>query len=273
MSDNHIFTHENGRYFKWTAVLTVASLAAYIADTPIIKPNGGTWLGYTLGTVGAILIVWLILFGVRKRAYGSNIGTVRGWLSAHVYLGLSLIVVATLHTGFEFGWNVHTAAYALMMAVIASGIWGVIVYFRNPTLMGKALQGLTLEDMAKGMRDIDKQCRNLLPQASEATRQLVERSATVQIFTSGLQRFSGRNPTCATTAVVDAMSRGTAASSAGPEQEIYLLQVKKQQLLKRLRNYIRLRTWVELWLLFHVPLSFALLATLTAHIVSVFFYW
>jgi hypothetical protein len=28
-----------------------------------------------------------------------------------------------------------------------------------------------------------------------------------------------------------------------------------------------------LWLLFHVPLSFALLATLTAHIVSVFFYW
>jgi hypothetical protein len=36
---------------------------------------------------------------------------------------------------------------------------------------------------------------------------------------------------------------------------------------------VKLKTWTDLWLLFHVPLSFALLATLTAHIVSVFFYW
>jgi hypothetical protein len=273
MSDNNIFNHENGRYFKWTLLLILASLAAYVADTPIIKPNGGTWLGYTLGTIGAVLIVWLMLFGVRKRAYGSNIGTVRGWLSAHVYLGLSLIVVATLHTGFEFGWNVHTLAYTLMMLVIASGIWGTIIYFRNPSLMGRALHGMTLEEMAKSMRDLDKQSRNLLPQASEATARLVESSANVEVFSSGLQRFTGSNPACATALAVETMGRGTAASTAGPEQDIYLLQIKKQQLLKRLRHYIRLRTWVELWLLFHVPLSFALLATLTAHIVSVFFYW
>lgn len=273
MSDNTLFNYANGRWAKWTTLLIAASLMAYIVDTPAIKPNGGTWLGYTLGTIGAVLIVWLILFGVRKRAYGSNLGPVRGWLSAHVYLGLSLVVIATLHTGFEFGWNIHTLAYTLMMIVIVSGIWGVIVYFRNPTLMGRALQGMTLDDMAKNMRDLDKQCRNLLPQASENTARLVEASAKVSVFTSGLQRFSGHNPTCATTAAVEAMSRNATASTAGPEQDIYLLQVKKQQLLKRLRNYIRLRTWVEVWLLFHVPLSFALLATLTAHIVSVFFYW
>lgn len=273
MSDTNIFNYENGRWFKWTAVLIIASLVAYIADTPAIKPNGGTWLGYTLGTIGAVLIVWLILFGVRKRAYGSNLGTVRGWLSAHVYLGLSLVIVATLHTGFEFGWNIHTAAYAMMMIVIASGVWGVIIYFRNPSLMGRALHGMTLEDMAKGMRDLDKQCRNLLPQASDNTKTLVESSAAVQVFSSPWQRFTGSNPSCATTSAVDALSRGSAASTAGPEQEIYLLQIKKQQLIKRLRNYIRLRTWVEMWLMIHVPLSFALLATLTAHIVSVFFYW
>jgi hypothetical protein len=30
---------------------------------------------------------------------------------------------------------------------------------------------------------------------------------------------------------------------------------------------------MDIWLYFHVPLSIALLAALTIHIVSVFFYW
>jgi hypothetical protein len=30
---------------------------------------------------------------------------------------------------------------------------------------------------------------------------------------------------------------------------------------------------MEFWLYFHVPLSFALLAALTGHILAVFFYW
>src|SRR6266576_1116997 len=66
----------------------------------------------------------------RARRWGMTPGTwsLKGWTSAHVYLGLSLIVIATLHTGFQFGWNVHTLAYVLMMLVIASGIYGVSAY-------------------------------------------------------------------------------------------------------------------------------------------------
>ena len=40
-----------------------------------------------------LLIVWLMFFGMRKRRYMNNIGTLRGWLSAHIYLGTSLILV------------------------------------------------------------------------------------------------------------------------------------------------------------------------------------
>ena len=40
-----------------------------------------------------------------------------------------------------------------------------------------------------------------------------------------------------------------------------------------MRRHIRIRAALEIWLYVHVPATFALLAALTAHIVSVFFYW
>ena len=36
---------------------------------------------------------------------------------------------------------------------------------------------------------------------------------------------------------------------------------------------IQFQSLMEAWLFIHVPLSFALLAALTGHIISVFFYW
>ena len=100
--------YKGARYF-WVAIaLSAASALAYWWHQPINSPNGGTWLGYTLGTIGALLIIWLMLLGVRKRSYNSNVGNVQGWTSAHVYLGTALLVVATLHCGLQFGTNIHT---------------------------------------------------------------------------------------------------------------------------------------------------------------------
>jgi hypothetical protein len=43
--------------------------------------------------------------------------------------------------------------------------------------------------------------------------------------------------------------------------------------LARLRQHLRIRGLLEIWLYAHVPLTFALIAALSAHIISVFFYW
>jgi hypothetical protein len=272
MAQETVLTLDRMRYLKWASGLVVLCIAAYAWHDPAVKPGGGTWLGYTLGTIGALLILWLLYFGVRKRAYASAHGTLRGWLSAHIYLGLALSIVATLHTGFEFGWNIHTLAYALTIAVIVSGIWGITLYIRQPLLMGNLLDGKTLLQRGQLVKDLDAECRKVSHSLSPEVKRLIEVSANGKIFDRWWQHFSGKNPRCATQESLLKLEQMRDVPSREFE-EVCTLQFRRMQQLDRMRNFVRLKTWAEIWLLFHVPLSFALLASLLAHVVSVFFYW
>lgn len=272
MAQETILTLHKLKYLKWSVVLVTVSVALYIWHNPSIKPGGGTWLGYGLGTLGALLILWLMLFGVRKRAYQSNFGAVRGWLSAHVYLGLALAVVTTLHTGFEFGWNIHTLAYAFTLIVIASGLWGVILYLRHPVLMSNLLNGKTLQEHGQALQEIDLDSAKLAQGFNAEIQALVAASAQSPIFSSSWRRFSGREPKCKTRAAVAVLEQRNNETEINL-REIYTLQFRRLRQLSLIRDYVRLKSWTEAWLFVHVPLSFALVAALIAHVVAVFFYW
>jgi hypothetical protein len=173
-----ILEYANFRWFKAALVVSTVCAALYIWHDPPLKPYGGTWLGYTLGTVGAILILWLLWYGVRKRQYRSTTATVQGWLSAHVYLGAALVVIVTLHTGFELGWNVHTLAYVLMLAVVASGFYGVFFYARVPRAMTQNLGESTLDSILLRIGDLDREARAQALSLPDECFKLVDRSVT-----------------------------------------------------------------------------------------------
>lgn len=275
MKQTTVFSHKRYRYLKLALTLAALSLLAYLWHNPAITPNGGTWQGYTLGTIGALLILWLLAYGIRKRRYQSTLGTVRGWLSAHVWLGSALVIVATLHTGFEFGWNVHTLTYALTLAVIASGFWGMYLYVRNPSRMSAVLRGETLEQHLLAIAEIDNDCRSLAMNHIDRINRALLESENNPLFENFWQQFSGRNPRCRTTSLTHMLAGSQeklTPAQARINTELYELQLKKLARLNRLRGYMRLKAWLEAWLMLHVPLSIALFAALTAHIVSVFFY-
>ena len=112
---------------------------------------------YAPGTIGALLIVWLALFGIRKRAITTGVYSLKAWLSAHVYLGLSLLVIGTLHAGFHFGWNVHTLAYALMVLVIVSGMPGAAAYAVLPQALSANRGETTQRQWLETIRSLDLQ--------------------------------------------------------------------------------------------------------------------
>jgi len=280
-----ILEFKHGRYLKVALLLCVAAIGVYWWHEPpaaYLKPYGGTWLGYTLGTIGAVLILWLMLLGVRKRSYQSNLGSVQGWTSAHVYLGASLIVVASLHCAFEFGWNIHTLAYVLMMLVIASGFFGIYAYLRYPEHMTANLAGETLETMLLKVADLESKCKRIaleLPDevnalVMNASRRAAEKSALQGSFRRQLAGVDPKHPMrVARDNLLKSSTLKLSAAQTKAQEQLVGEMSRIVTLTDRVRRDLKFRALMQVWLYFHVPLSFALLAALTAHIISVFYFW
>jgi len=277
-SDHEGFlAHKRMRWLKVALGLSLAAILGYALADVEPRPNGGTWYGYTLGTIGALLIVWLALLGVRKRVMTTGHWSLKAWTSAHVYLGLSLLVIATLHTGFQFGWNVHTLAYALMVLVIASGIYGIVVYATLPQALSDNRRELTRSQMLDALAAIDRQLEAAAQPLGRADADWVIAALAQDTFGHGLvARLTGRYRTCRTDRALVALAGPADAPDVplAPEHErVVALLRKRQGQLAQIRRHMRLRALLEVWLYVHVPLTVLLLAALTAHIVSVFYYW
>jgi hypothetical protein len=265
------------RWFKIASGLSAFCILVYLIVDVQPRHNGGSWFGYLLGTLGAGLIVWLALLGIRKRAMTRGRWSLKAWTSAHVYLGLALIVVATLHTGFQFGLNVHTLAFILMMLVILSGVYGISVYALLPQGLSDSRSEMTAPQMIEAVNSLDKQIQITAQSLSDEDSAVVRGSLGQDPFGGGAwRRLLGSYPRCGTTAALAAM-RARLDETSGKEQasldQVVQLLEKKTAALQRLRGYIQRRALLEVWLFIHIPLTFVLLAALAAHIVSVFFYW
>jgi hypothetical protein len=271
-----LLEYANYRYFKVATLVIALAIGVYVWDKPPGGPNGGTWVGYGLGSVGALLILWLLWFGIRKRRYSGTVPLL-GWLSAHVYLGVTLIVIATLHAAFQVGLNVHTLAYLLMLFVIFSGFYGVYVYLQVPRQLTDNLGDETRSSLLLKISDLDKQARELALGLPDEINQAVMKAAQdTRIGGSWRRQLAGTDPRCATAAAVrklEALGKTLRGEDASTNQRLYTLLLRKQEHLAAVRRDVAYKARLDLWLYFHVPASVALLAALIAHVVSVFFYW
>jgi hypothetical protein len=288
--------YRNYRYGTVAILATLATIAAYMLDRPRVPPNGGTWLGYTLGTIAGLLVIFLSLFGIRKRSFRSRIGTAIGWLSAHVYLGLAALIIATLHSGMHFGWNVHTAAYVLMWIVTLSGAWGMYAYIRYPGLMTRQRGNLRRRELLQQIGELDQRSLGLATVTPKVEAMIAD---SIRRTDLGSERFrkqlSSRDrsylmiggdspaqsahlvPNFGNHALIEQLAdMRLAASDDGTRatlQNLLECAGAKAALLERLRRETKLAAMLRIWLFIHVPMCCALLAALLTHVITVFLYW
>lgn len=288
----NLLKYKRYRYLKLFVILFVSSIVLYFSQGDDQPANGGTVQGYILGIVSAVFILILTYLGIRKRSYSSNMGTVQGWTSAHIFLGSALLLTSTLHAAFQVGWNVHTLAYALMLIVIVSGFYGLFAYMHYPRVMATNNSGGSQDQWLEELQDIDDKIKNLATSCRTNVRLMalsaIENTvldnklfkqlrgkdmSKIQLQSDSKLLVPNKNQEKIVDVLSEAIPNSQKQSEASALNEILTLFSRRQRLLKIIRRNLQVKAYLKVWLLFHIPVTVGLLAALIVHILVVFIYW
>lgn len=234
-------------------------------------------MGLVYGVLGTAVILLLMALGIRKRSYASRLGTVQGWTSAHVYLGLLTLLIIPMHAGFKFRFDIHTLAFVLLVIVVLSGILGIFLYQIIPPRLTKYEAQVQADK-------VDKEINSLLADIRSLAKSKTD--AFVQVYQDELHRLTAARHKGLSlllagpgTDMLETRARELAEAVATvPEHEQPDFQIlaglilQIAQLETTLAAQMRLQNALNAWLYIHVPVSFALVAALALHVALVSYY-
>ncbi len=124
----------------FAAGLIVSVAALFDADSSRFKfPGGSSTIGYLLGVLAGLIIVFEILLWPRKKLLRRwRVGRARTWMCAHIWLGLVTVPLVIVHAGFPWGGSLAVVAIVLLFVVVASGIFGLVLQQHIPRQMANA---------------------------------------------------------------------------------------------------------------------------------------
>jgi hypothetical protein len=273
-----LITRKNTRWRRCSYLGVALFIGGYFIFRGSDPTHGGTPLGLLYGTLALALILVLMYFGVRKRSYKSSWGTVEGWLHAHIYLGLVTVAIVLLHTGFQFHNLVALAALALFFLVTLSGLWGTVLYTVIPPKMSSEKSNLVSLDLSEQINELGHSMSRLADGKSESFRQIcsdlwaAERPGYLAGWRCLSRRYLEKRLAQDPSGAFDRYVGNVARDEQAELTQLLTLAHQRNDLHD---SFIRRQRYVNLmavWLYFHVPLSFAMLVAVGAH-VFVFFYY
>jgi hypothetical protein len=257
-------------------LLLAGTTASYIWYVRNEYPHGGSRMGIAYGVAGTLLILLETFFGIRKRWYRSRFGTLEQWLQSHIYLGVLVIIVLLFHTGGRFNDTIAVTTFVLVAIVVASGIFGAILYVTVPRLLTEVESNLSVEEISEQLNQL----------ARSMARIASGKSSPFQRIYSELMRESDPG-WLAGWRLLFARMRERKSPIAGDwskllalvgndeEDELRQMLVisrQRKELLLRLIYQQRYKNFLEAWLYVHVPFTIAVFVFAAVHIVAVFYY-
>jgi hypothetical protein len=254
--------HKRYRY-AWLALLLVVAVGGAFAYRENLPSNTADLaFGYGLGGLALIIMLLLAWFGVRKRSYAKGAGRLKGWLSAHVYLGSALIFLVPLQGGCVIKLDIHGLAYVLVLITVFTGLFGVAFYGFYPRRVSANRDGLTFDAMIKRIADIDSEIRGLATQLGEAANDIV-RAESAELRIGGGVRLLFLRPRSRSRRAARRLERLGLADETTKRAEMLL--DRKASVVAQVQRDIQMRSRLRAWLLLHVPLSLGALALVIAH--------
>jgi hypothetical protein len=292
-----ILSYRGYRYLWFSLAAGLVASLVYVSQYAFDTPRGNTWQGYALGSVAALGMLWLAYLGVRRRRYKAGGTPVLAWTSAHVYIGLLVLLIATLHSSARITWTLHGITYLLALLVVLSGVFGTVAYLVCPSLAAQNRHDGSRAQMFAQLLDLDRRSRALArrcpPRICAAVLGAVEgtvvgggvwaqlsgvdhsRFLVTEDGTAGERSRWVRNRKQGAIAryVAERIPQAAKRTEVEALQELLPVLSRRQAVLKRIRVDVQLQGLMSIWLFVHVPLTVALIGALLAHIASVFIYW
>ncbi|HEV7667135.1 MAG TPA: hypothetical protein VGS22_01310 [Thermoanaerobaculia bacterium] len=268
---------------RWRNVGLLAMIAAVAAYARAARggfSHGGSTAGIVFGALGLAAILALLFFGVRKRDYKSRLGRLETWLHIHVYLGLLSFVLILLHSGFRFHDQVAVSAFVVLILVVATGVWGALLYQRVPRLLSEVQTNLPADEISEQLNQLARSMARLAGERSAPFREVYRvllAEAKPGVLAGWRSLFRKTSLFEASGTEKDGKWQSLFARIAPEEQEelrrLLVLSRQHRALYRRFVIQQRYRNLLQVWLYLHVPLSIALLAAVAAHLIAVFYFW
>ena len=274
---NSFLTYRSGLWLWISAATAVGLVLHYVSYQSRTVAYGGSIEGLLYGVAGTGLIAVLMYLGIRRRSYASSMGTLQGWVSAHVYLGLLTLLLIPLHAGFRFGWDVHTLAFVLLAVVVLSGVLGLFLYRTIPGRLTRYEAGQQADKIDPEIARLLSDMRALMKDKSDALVQIYKAElATSQSRASKgwslLLKGQGGDLLAKRSADLAKKVSTIPPSDQATFQVLSQLLLKKTQLEVNLLHQMQLRNVLQAWLYVHVPVSIAMVFAVGVHLIAVFLY-
>lgn len=274
---NSFLTYRSGLWLWISAATAVGLVLHYVSYQSRTVAYGGSIEGLLYGVAGTGLIAVLMYLGIRRRSYASSMGTLQGWVSAHVYLGLLTLLLIPLHAGFRFGWDVHTLAFVLLAVVVLSGVLGLFLYRTIPGRLTRYEAGQQADKIDPEIARLLSDMRALMKNKSDALVQIYKAElATSQSrdFKGWSLLWKGQGGDLLAERSADLAKKVSTIppSDQATFQVLSQLLLKKTQLEVNLLHQMQLRNVLQAWLYVHVPVSIAMVFAVGVHLIAVFLY-
>ncbi len=250
-------------------------------------PMGGTPLGLAFGVTGFGFMIFAALLGARKKVPVWRLGRAQTWMRGHLWLGLLSLPLILFHSGFRLGHGLTAVLTALLLIVVASGVFGAALQHLMPRVMTREVSMETIyEEIGHVRAQLREEAGQLMARVSAGTATSASAGATTSTITgvavtedeaAPLQGFfdSELKQFLANPAVRGQSLRDAEKSRTAFAQLRTLVPAVLQPTLDDLENICeeerqllrqeRLHVWLHGWLLLHVPLSLALILLGAVH--------
>lgn len=254
------------------------------SDNTLTPAHGA---GYVIGITGAVMMVALLLYPLRKRLkFMRNWGRVSGWFRMHMALGIVGPILIVIHSDFTLRSTNATVAFLSMTTVAASGFIGRYLYGQvHRGLYGQRLEaGLLRAETARARHDLGQHGGGGTSWADELAafeaEALSPTPSLVAAISRGLSinRMVRNSRGLILSRIDDELARSGLIGPARAEEA----RIRRAALVENLEGYYRVarraatlgfyERLFSLWHVLHQPLFVILVLTAIVHVVAVHLY-